>query len=156
QRLADNRIRLLRNIAVRRQIVWAFVIERTDGALFDELDQLDRLLRLDLQLFQLLVAEQDVAVLVDLIALDDLVTLHRSDAGRDLLITDTFAGLLMDLMQGDRRRRRGGVVQADRNRNERQPEVALPGGSGRHETSCDRVRAENARPGCPVPGEAAP
>ena len=59
------------------------------------------LLRLELDVVDLVVGEQDVLALLDLVALDDVVGLDRADARHDLLVADALAARLVDLVEAD-------------------------------------------------------
>src|ERR1041385_5301410 len=88
---------------------------------------------LDLDLLELVVLTQDVLAIGNLVPAPDVFLLPRIAALRvhqELL--QAVAGLLVDAVErhalGARRRR----IERDRTRDQRQPQVSLPVGSGRH------------------------
>ena len=132
QRLADHLERFLRHLAVGHQEVGLLVVERVDLAGADELDQVDGVLALDPDRLELVVGEGDVAVLGDLVALDDLVLVDRPHAGHGLLVAHPLPARPVDLVEADPRAGRGGAEQLDRERDQRQPDMPLPVGAWRH------------------------
>ena len=143
-------------------IIGLLVIEDVDLVRIDELGELERLLALQLDRLELLVVEQDVAALLILIALDDLVGIDRADAGHDLLIFDPLAGRLVDLVEGDGRAALGGGEDLDRDRDQGEPDLSLPIGACGHDCVLpDSIRCrfnpregEGFRPGDRDPPEA--
>ena len=105
------------------------VVDRIDLLQLDEVFDVDRVRRLRRQLFQLLRLDHDVLVVVDLVALGDLLV-RNFPAGllRDALVPDARACLLVDLMERDvLRLHRGEKLHGDAD----EPEVdrAAPDGT---------------------------
>jgi hypothetical protein len=72
---------LLGQVIGRNDIKGLFEIDHVDLVGVDELGQLERLLALELDRLQLFVVEQDIAALLILVALDDLVGVDRPMPG---------------------------------------------------------------------------
>ena len=82
---------------------------------------------------ELVLADLDIGVGVDLVALDDVVVGDLlAGVGIDLRVFDAMAGLAVDLVEGDLLGIRGGRIQRDRAGHERQPQKTLPIGAGGH------------------------
>ena len=133
-RLADHCEGLLADFAVRHHVVRAVEVDLIDLFPRHELVDLDHPLALDGNRFQLLGGKLEVFALADLIALDDVGGLHLVAAlGVDLAVLDAVAGILVELMEADFLALGGRRIQGDRTRYERQLQVALPVGTGRHD-----------------------
>src|SRR5690606_27887171 len=119
-----------------------------DLARVDELHEVECLAAFDLGRLDLVVFEQNVVALRHLVALDDLVAVNRADPLDDLLVVDPLAARLVDLVELDRRPALGRGVDLDRDRHERETDLALPVGACGH---CGRtppvVRGVSARAG---------
>jgi hypothetical protein len=100
--LADDRERLLADLAVRHEIVRAVEVQFVDLLLRYELVDLDRPLALDRYRLKLFGLDLDVLALADLVALDDLLgTDLVAGLGVDLSVLDPVAGVLVDLVEAD-------------------------------------------------------
>ena len=78
QRVAEDDIGLGRGLVLLgRHEIGLVEVERVDLALVDELDEVDGALRLELDVVDLLVGEEDVLALLDLVALDDVLGIDR-------------------------------------------------------------------------------
>ena len=109
---------------------------------------IDRVGRLERDLVELVFLEQHVTPVVDLVALDLVLVLdHVAGLGIDRLIADPVAGLAIDDVQAypARRARRG--VHRDRTRDERQLQVAFPGGTGCHDGHSTHMRCHGVERG---------
>ena len=74
-------------------------IKRIDLARIDELDQVDRVLRLEPQRLQLVRLDDHIVVGLDFVALDDVLVLDGALVRHDLLVADALAALAVELME---------------------------------------------------------
>ena len=86
ERVADDDESFLGEVVGGRDIIRLVVIDGVDVGQLDELGELQRLAALQLDLLDLLGVEQDIFALGDLIALEDLVAIDRSDARHHLFV----------------------------------------------------------------------
>jgi hypothetical protein len=132
QRLLDDDVAFVGKLAVGQEVIGRLVIAVVDRILVDEANELDGLLRLELQIVDLLGIDQDIFALLVFVALDDLLVLDGADARRDLLVADALTGRLVDLVQLDALLRAGCWVELDRDVDERKPQMAGPECAGCH------------------------
>jgi hypothetical protein len=133
--LADHRKGVVADLAVRTQIVGADQVAGIDLAAVDELVDFYGPGGFQRDVLELLLADLDEGVGVDLVALDDVFVGHFLAGVRiHLRILDAVAGLPVELVERDLLGFRGGRVQRDWTGDERKAEKAFPiraGGHGR-------------------------
>src|ERR1043166_2080675 len=96
----------------------------------DESFDFDNFRALDFNLFEVLWRDNDVLFRLELVALDDFLTGERFAAFLAfLLVTNRAVILLVQLVKTNGLFGIDGVVNPDRNRNQRKPNMALPNGS---------------------------
>lgn len=98
--------------------------DRIDFPLLDELDDIQRLFRLELDGLDLVGFEQHIFSALQLEALHDLVGVHGADTWYHPLVADALARGLVDLVEGDARAAVGRGIELDRHRNQRDPQCA--------------------------------
>ena len=132
-RLADHREGLLRDLVVGHEVIGRVVPDPLDAVGRHELLDVDRARALEPDRLELLVLDDDVAVLLDLVAADLVLVLYRlAGLGVDIAAADAVAGLGVEGVEAHLlalARRRG---QRHRAGDERELEVALPIGARRH------------------------
>src|SRR6266545_4932585 len=98
----------------------------------DEAFDLDDLGALELDLREIIRAHDHVLLRLELVAFDDFIVRERLAALLALLlVADGPVILLVQLVEANRLLRIDGVVDANRNRHQRKPDVAFPDGSHR-------------------------
>jgi hypothetical protein len=130
-RLADDPEGLGGELAVGMHPIGGIEIDRIDLVTIDKAVEVDDLRRFDLQVFQLVVADRDIAPALVLVALDDLIAVDDlAGLGVDELLRHTIAGLAVQLVEPDAlglgRRRH----QVDRAGHQRQAQEPVPASSG--------------------------
>ena len=131
-RLADDAEGLDRQIAVRRQEVWVVPVETIDLGLIDESLDVDGAGGFQPHVLDLLVGDDDVAALLDLIALDDVRPLNRPGVRVGGDHPDTVVSLFVQHVERDVGAARRGRVKGHRAAYERQAQITLPGGASGH------------------------
>src|SRR5262249_19785507 len=125
--LADHRKGLLSDFAIRNDKVWVAQIEFVDLRLRYELINFDDAFAVDGDGLKLLWFKLDVLAFCDLVAFDDVATVHFFPGFCvDFPVADTIAGFPIKLVEADlfplgRRRE-----QRDRTRDERQLKITFP------------------------------
>jgi len=100
--LADHRKRLLPDFAIWNDKVWIAQVEFVDFSLRNELINLDDPFAFDGNRLKLLRFKFDVFALCDLVAFDDVATIHIiSGFGIDFSVADAIARFLVELMKTD-------------------------------------------------------
>src|SRR6185437_5983144 len=130
--LDDDAERLVRHLAVGRQPIGAVEVERVDLVVVDELRNIDDAVALDLDLVELLIGDDDVAPLLELVALEQLLARHRlarGGVGRHHLDARHRAG--RQVVEGDLvgAARRG--IEPHRAGDQTDPQIAFPARSRR-------------------------
>src|SRR6267143_6019477 len=101
-RLADDPEGLGRELAVGMDPIRSVEIDRIDRVAIDKAIEVDDLRRLDLQVFQLVIADRDIATALVLVALDDLIAVDDLAGLRvDELLRHTVAGLAVQLVEAN-------------------------------------------------------
>src|SRR6185437_6575926 len=131
-RVADDRERLKRHLALRNEVVGALDVALVDLGFRHEAVDVDRMAALDRDRVELLVLDLQVDALVDLVAPPLVVGIDRLPRlVVDQLLAEAVAGLLVDLPESDPLARRGRGVERDRAGDEGKLEIAFPVGAGR-------------------------
>src|SRR5205823_2117610 len=131
--LADHRIGVVADLAVRHEIIGTDQVAVVDVALRYELVDLNRVGRVERDVVELVLADLDVGVGVDLIALDNVLGGHLvTGLGVDLEVLDPVAGLAVDLVERDLLGIRRGRIERVRAGHERKTQKTLPIGAGGH------------------------
>ena len=100
--LADHRIGVVTNFAVRHQIIRPDQVARIDIGFRYELVDLDGARAFERDVFKLVLRHLDIGVLIDLEALHDVVGRDFvTSLGIHLLIFDAVAGVAIDLIESD-------------------------------------------------------
>ena len=133
KRLANDDVAFARMLVGGRDEVGPLEIARIDVGGVDELDEVDRLLALELDRVDLLGLERDVGVVVDLVALDDVGVVDLADALHRLGVVDAAAGGLVDLAEGDLGLALDRVVDLNGDRDEGEAQEAFPVGARGHD-----------------------
>src|SRR3546814_983456 len=94
ERIAQHDERFLGEIVGGHHEIGLFVIEHVDLVRVDELRQLERLLRFELDRVDLVLVEQDIFALLVFISFHDLVGIDRADAGRSEEHTSELQSLM--------------------------------------------------------------
>jgi hypothetical protein len=126
ERLADDKIALGRNLILGNDIIGPLVISGVDLPFIDELNQVDRFLAFQLEGLDFFRLKRHVDIGLDLIALDDVAVVNRSDTGDDLLVFDPLARRFVNLIEGDLRLAIHCRIEVDVDRDELQAEKASP------------------------------
>jgi hypothetical protein len=113
-------------VVVRSDVERLVEIDRVDLVLIDELHKVDGALRLELDVVNLLIIEQDVFALLDFIAAHDLVGVDGADTGNDLLVADPLPGRLVDLVERNPGCGLRCREQLDRDRHQSQSDLTRP------------------------------
>ena len=132
QRLAQYDEGFFREIIGGHDIIGPLIIEDVNLVSVDKLRKFQRLLAFQLHRLNLFWLQQDIIALADLVAFDDVLRLDGTDARDRLLVTDTLAAGLVDLVKGNLGARLGRGVNFDRYRNQREPDLPLPICARRH------------------------
>src|SRR6266487_6513203 len=129
-RLANDRERLLADLAVGYHVVGIVEIEVVDLFPRHELVDLDGARALDRNRLELLGLELDVLAFADFVTLDDVGGIHLVFGLRvHFAVFDAVAGLLVDLVKPNFLSLAAGRKQRDRTRNERELEVQYARGA---------------------------
>jgi hypothetical protein len=129
---ADHAVGFLRHRAVGHDEVGLLEVERVDLVRIDKLDEIDGVLGFHTDRLQLRGLDRHVTALSDLVALDDLVAVDRTDPGHDLLVAHPCTRRTVNLMERDPPAVAGGAVELDREGDEGKPDVPLPVGAWCH------------------------
>ncbi len=130
--LADDAKGFGRELAVRDQEIGVVPIDAVDVGHIDEMLDVDGAGGLELYRVDLLLGDHDVASLVDLIPLDDVRPFDRTGFRIGGDHADAVMGALVQHVEVHVARGRGRGVERHRTGDERQAQMALPGGTGGH------------------------
>ena len=126
-RLEDDCEGLLGDRTVRGQVVGRVQVDRIDVAGVDEAIDIDGLAGLDLDLLEFLVGDDDVFVLLELVALDQVGAVDLAQLRVMVLLLHAVERVLVQQVErdlaGGRRRRR---IELHRTGDQRQLEITLP------------------------------
>src|SRR5699024_4782923 len=87
---------------LRHAVKILFRIELIDLIRTDEMQDMDLLIAVAFERFQLIIAQYDIFVLFHLISFDDLIRFQLSaTSGAELSIADPLMGLFAELIEGD-------------------------------------------------------
>src|SRR5262249_5925745 len=132
----DDRERLRRDGTVGREVVRPLEIDRIDRRVVGESLEVDHARRLDLHLLEVLVADDDVAALLELVAFDEIAVRHLALALRaPALLLDARLTLGVQLIEAERRARVGCREHLDGDVHETDLEISLPRRTGSHRSS---------------------
>ena len=132
-RLANDRKGVVPDLPVGTEVVRADQVTGIDLGFLDELVDLDRTGGFQRDLFELLLGDLDEGVLVEHVALDDILVWDLvAGVGVDLQVLDPMAGLPIELVEADLLALGGGRVEGNRTGDEGQTEETLPVGAGGH------------------------
>jgi hypothetical protein len=125
--LADHRKCLLSDFTIWNDKVWVAQVEFVDFRLRDEFINLDDALAFNGYGIEFLRFKLDILALGDLVAFDDVSTLHIVPSYRiNFSVADAITGLLVKLVETDLFPLRRRWEQCDRARDERKLEIAFP------------------------------
>ena len=145
-RFADHGERLAADLIVRRDVIGAVVVALVDLRARHEAVDVDGVVALDFERFDLLVLDLDVDALVDLVAADLVGRVdHLARLVVDQLLAQAVAGLLVDLPERHPLGARGRREHRHRARDQRELEVAFPIGTGRHGLLHTKWRQQTGR-----------
>ena len=126
QGVANHAVCVLGQIVGGHKVVGSVEVDRRNLATTDKLDQFECLLRLQFDRIDLVRLQQDVFAVVHLVPFDNVVGIHRTDAGDRLFVTDTLSRGFVDLAKRNSRSRVAGGIKFNRNRDQRQPQLSFP------------------------------
>jgi hypothetical protein len=123
----DHREGVVADLAVGPQVVRTDQVTGVDLLALDKLVDFDGARGFQRELLKLLLGHLDELILVEHVALDDIVVRHLlAGVGVHLGVLDAMAGLPVELVERDLLALRGGRVQRDRTGDEGQTEEAFP------------------------------
>ena len=151
QRVADDEIAFLGDVAVGQHVIGPLEIERVDVGGVDELGEFDGVARLQPHGVEFALLQHHIMAGLDLVAHHHVVGRDLALALRDLDVADALLALAVDLVEARRRLRALGGDEADGDRDQREPQIALPEGAhvfGHGLSPLGKLRG----PAGPVPG----
>ena len=138
-RLAQHHEGLFGHRAVRRQIVGRVLVNHVDLGRVDEGLDVQRVVRLQPHRLEVAVVDDDVLLVLVLVALDQIRPLDQPELGIDRLHVDPVVGVLVQLVEAHplvRARRR---IEPHRAAHQAQFQITLPGSPRRHLVSPCRI-----------------
>jgi hypothetical protein len=122
-----DRVALGSNLVVARDhVIRLFEEARIDFAMIDELHEFDGALAFEPDGIQLVLLDQYVFVIVDFVAFDDVLLIHRPYAGCDLLVSNALPGRFVYLVKRQLAGSGNGGKKLDTDGDQRQSYEPLP------------------------------
>ena len=147
-RLAQHDEGLLGHRAVRRQVVGRVLVDHVDLVGVDEGLDVQGVVGLELHRLEVLVLDDDVLLVLVLVALHQVRALDQPELGIDRLHVDPVVGVLVQLVEADPLVRAGRRVEPHRAAHQAQLQITLPARSRRH---CGLLRGGLRRGPLPAP-----
>jgi hypothetical protein len=131
-RLAQHRERLLRHRAVRREVVRRVLVDLRHFLGVDEGLDIQRMVGLDLHRFEVLVLDDDVLLVLVLVAAHQVGALHQTQLGVHRLHVDPVVRVLVELVERDPLARTRRRIEPHRAAHEAEFDITLPACTGCH------------------------